>query len=131
MDESSGRFLDLVGGDYFDLTRREGTKARCSVTLTGKAGDSGQRRDRLPHGGGTGVRAALSGDHRRGRDGAGELEAAEVGSAYNIQPDSLMAQMYVSLTGLESYKNSQGREHRQGEPGLYTRLKMIIFITCI
>ena len=38
VDESSGRFLDLVGGDYFDLTRREGTKARCSVTLTGKAG---------------------------------------------------------------------------------------------
>ena len=33
VDESSGRFLDLVGGDYFDLTRREGTKARCSVTL--------------------------------------------------------------------------------------------------
>ena len=38
VDESSGRFLDLVGRDYHNLTRREGTKARCGVTLTGKAG---------------------------------------------------------------------------------------------
>ena len=38
VDESSGPFLDLVGRDYHNLQRRAGTKARCAVTLTGKAG---------------------------------------------------------------------------------------------
>ena len=89
VDESSGRFLDLVGGDYFDLTRREGTKARCSVTLTGKAGTVVNA--------GTvfltaeGLEFVLLSAVTIGAAGTalGELEAAEVGSAYNIQPDSL------------------------------------------
>ena len=38
IDESSGPFIDLVAQDYHNLTRRTGTKARCGVTLTGKAG---------------------------------------------------------------------------------------------
>lgn len=53
----------------------------------------------------------------------GELEAAEVGSAYNIQPDSL-TQMYVNLTGLERYENSQGEggTDRESDLALYTRI---------
>ena len=123
VDESSGRFLDLVGGDYFDLTRREGTKARCSVTLTGKAGTVVNA--------GTvfltaeGLEFVLLSAVTIGAAGTalGELEAAEVGSAYNIQPDSL-TQMYVNLTGLESYKNSQGEggTDRESDLALYTRI---------
>lgn len=123
VDESSGRFLDLVGGDYFDLTRREGTKARCSVTLTGKAGTVVNA--------GTvfltaeGLEFVLLSAVTIGAAGTavGELEAAEVGSAYNIQPDSL-TQMYVNLTGLESYENSQGEggTDRESDLALYTRI---------
>ena len=43
VDPSSGPFLDLVGRDYFNLTRREGTRARCSVTLTGTPGRQSRR----------------------------------------------------------------------------------------
>lgn len=123
VDESSGRFLDLVGGDYFDLTRREGTKARCSVTLTGKAGTVVNA--------GTvfltaeGLEFVLLSAVTIGAAGTalGELEAAEVGSAYNIQPDSL-TQMYVNLTGLERYENSQGEggTDRESDLALYTRI---------
>ena len=47
----------------------------------------------------------------------------EVGSAYNIQPDSL-TQMYVNLTGLERYENSQGEggTDRESDLALYTRI---------
>ena len=38
VDPTSGRFLDLVGGDYHNLVRREGTRATCSMDLFGKAG---------------------------------------------------------------------------------------------
>lgn len=38
IDPGSGPFIDLVAQDYHSLTRREGTKARCGIVLTGKAG---------------------------------------------------------------------------------------------
>lgn len=107
IDESSGPFIDLVGRDYHNLTRREGTKARCGVTLTGKAGTV------LPAGTvfltATGLQFILLYSVTIGSAGTavGELEAAEAGSAYNIGPGTL-ARMYVNVAGLEGYVNTQG-----------------------
>lgn len=123
VDESSGPFLDLVGRDYHNLQRRAGTKARCAVTLTGKAGTQ--------VGAGTvfltatglafWLRAAVS--IGAGGSAVGELEAAEAGSAYNIAPGSL-AKMYVNLPGLEGYVNTQGEggTDTESDAALYGRI---------
>ncbi len=107
IDESSGKFIDLVARDYHDLTRRAGTRARCTVTLTGKAGTA------IPAGTvfltGTGLQFLLLESVVIGSGGSavGGLEAAEVGSAYNIAPKTL-SRMYVNIPGLEGYVNGQG-----------------------
>lgn len=123
VDESSGRFLDLVGRDYHNLTRREGTRARCGVTLTGKAGTV------IPAGTvfltGTGLQLLLMEGVVLGSGGtaAGRLEAAEAGSAYNIAPGSLTG-MFVNLPGLEGYVNTQGEggTDRESDAALYARI---------
>ncbi len=107
VDESSGEFIDLVARDYHNLERREGTKTRCAVTLTGKPGTT------LSAGTvfltATGLQFILQSSVTIGAAGTavGELEAAEVGSAYNIAPGTL-SKMYVNVSGLESYVNTQG-----------------------
>lgn len=123
LDESSGPFIDLVAQDYHALTRREGTKARCGVTLTGKAGTV------VPAGTvfltATGLQFSLLSAVTIGSAGTavGELEAAEVGSAYNIAPGSL-SKMYVNLSGLEGYVNTQGEggTDTESDAALYGRV---------
>ena len=105
--EGSGPFLDRVAQDYHSLERRAGTKARCAVTLTGKAGTV------VPAGTvfltATGLQFLLLSAVTIGSAGTavGELEAAQAGSAYDIAPGSL-SRMYVNLPGLEGYVNTQG-----------------------
>ena len=123
VDESSGRFLDLVGQDYHNLTRRAGTKARCGVTFTGRAGTV------VPAGSvfltATGLQFVLLSAVTLGSAGTavGELEAAEEGSAYNIAPDSL-TRMYVNISGLEDYTNTQGEggTDQESDAALYNRI---------
>ena len=123
VDPSSGIFLDLVGRDYFNLTRREGTKARCSVTLTGTAGTTVNAGTAFLTA--TGLEFALLSAVTIGSGGSatGELEAAEVGSAYNIAPGTL-TQMYVNLPGLTGYENGQaeGGTDRESDEALYARI---------
>ena len=123
VDESSGGYIDLVGGQYYNITRREGTRAYCDMTFNGTPGLVIPQGTAFLTAGG--LAYSLLAAVTLGEDGAGEgrLEAAEVGSAYNIQPDSL-TQMYVNLTGLESYKNSQGEggTDRESDLALYTRI---------
>ena len=38
VDESSGGYIDLVGGQYYSITRREGTRAYCDMTFNGAPG---------------------------------------------------------------------------------------------
>ena len=38
VDESSGGYIDLVGGQYYSITRREGTRAYCDITFNGAPG---------------------------------------------------------------------------------------------
>lgn len=126
VDESSGRFLDLVGQDYHNLTRRTGTKARCGVTLTGKAGTL------VPAGTifltATGLQFVLQSSVTIGSAGTavGELEAAEEGSAYNIAPGTL-SKMYVNVSGLESYVNTQGEggTDTESDAALFGRIEEV------
>lgn len=123
VDPSSGVFLDLVGGDYFNLTRRAGTKARCSVTFTGAAGTVIRAGTRFLTG--TGLEFYLLSSVTIGSGGTavGELEAAEEGSAYNIAPGSL-SKMYVNLVGLDGFSNdqAQGGTDTESDEALYKRI---------
>lgn len=123
VDPSSGTFLDLVGGDYFNLTRRAGTKARCSVTFTGAAGTVIRAGTRFLTG--TGLEFSLLSAVTIGSGGSavGELEAAEEGSAYNIAPGSL-SKMYVNLVGLDGFVNdqAQGGTDTESDEALYQRI---------
>ena len=38
VDESSGGYIDLVGGQYYNITRREGTRAYCDISFSGTPG---------------------------------------------------------------------------------------------
>lgn len=123
VDESSGRFLDWVGRDYHNLTRRAGTKARCAVALTGTPGTP------IPAGTvfltASGLRFHLLDAVTLGQDGTavGQLEAAEVGEAYNIQPGAL-SHLWVNLPGLETYVNEQaaGGTDTESDKQLYQRI---------
>ena len=124
IDQSSGPFIDLVAQDYHNITRRAGTRARCAVTLTGRAGTV------VPAGTGfltaTGLQFTLLAAVTLGSAGAavGELEAAGEGSAYNIAPDTLTG-MYVNVPGLDSYVNTQGEggTDRESDAALCARVE--------
>lgn len=123
VDPTSGRFLDLVGRDYHNLTRREGTKASCSMDLFGTAGTV------VPAGTtfltATGLRFATVSAVTIGGDGRAvcQLEALEVGAAYNIQAGSITG-MWVNISGLSSYYNTQaaGGTDRESGQQLYERI---------
>ena len=106
IDETSGGYIDLVGGTYFNITRRPGTRAVCDITLTGDPGTV------IPQGAvfltATGLRFALEEAVTIPAEGtaAGRLEAAEEGAAYNILAGAITS-MYVNVPGLASYVNGE------------------------
>lgn len=123
VDPNSGRFLDLVGRDYHNLTRREGTKASCTMDLMGTAGTV------VPAGTifltATGLRFSVLRTVTIGADGRAtcQLEAVEVGSAYNILPGTITG-MWVNISGLTGYTNQEatgGTDRESGEQ-LYDRI---------
>ena len=106
VDETSGGFLDLVGRDYHNLARREGTRAKCAMELTGQPGTE------VPGGTvfltATGLRFATLDPVAIGADGQAvcQLEAQDVGAAYNIQAGAITS-MWVNISGLKSYRSAQ------------------------
>ena len=123
VDPTSGIFLDLVGRDYLQLSRRPGTRARCAVTFTGTPGTVLRAGTAFLTA--TGLELDLLASVTIGSDGSavGELEAAEVGSAYNIGPGSLV-KMYVNIPGLTAYSNQQadGGTDEESDESLYERI---------
>lgn len=123
IDPGSGPFIDLVARDYHSLTRREGTKARCGISLRGKAGTV------VPAGTvfltASGRQFVLLDPAAIPEDGAaaGTLEAAEEGAAYNVLPGAI-DRMLVNQPGLDSYINSQGEggTDRENDEALYLRV---------
>ena len=123
IDPGSGPFIDLVAQDYHSLQRREGTKARCNIVLTGKGGTvipvgtvfltaAGLQFSLLEA-----VAIPLSGS------AVGTLEAAQEGAAYNVPPGAI-DRMFVNLSGLDSYENTQGAggTDQESDEALYLRV---------
>ena len=123
IDPGSGPFIDLVAQDYHSLVRREGTKARCNIVLTGKGGTvipagtvfltaAGLQFSLLDA-----VVIPLSGS------AVGTLEAVQEGAAYNVPPGAI-DRMFVNLSGLDSYENTQGAggTDPESDEALYLRV---------
>lgn len=123
VDPNSGQFLDLVAGDYFNMTRRSGTVATCSMDLFGTPGTLIQR--------GTvfltaeGLRFATTAAVTIGADGRAvcTLQAAENGADYNIAAGALVS-MWINIPGLTSYYNTEATGGTDDETGeqLYERI---------
>lgn len=123
IDPGSGPFIDLVAQDYHSLVRREGTRARCNIVFTGKGGTvipagtvfltaAGLQFSLLET-----VAIPLSGS------AVGMLEAVQEGAAYNVPPGTV-DRMFVNLSGLDSYENTQGAggTDQESDESLYLRV---------
>lgn len=123
IDESSGGYIDLVGKTYFNLTRRTGTRAVCSVTLAGDVGTV------VPQGAvfltATGLRFGLAQTVTLPSSGTavGKLEAEAEGAAYNIGAGAITS-MYVNIPGLVSYENgvASGGTDQESDAALLQRI---------
>ena len=124
VDEYSGPYIDLVGSTYFNITRRPGTRARCSITLNGDAGTT------LPAGTvfltRSGLEFLLVEDVTISQTGKGTgiLEAAETGAAYNVGEGEIN-RMYINAVGLSSYTNgeAQGGTDTESDAALLARIR--------
>lgn len=103
-DETSGPYLDQLGSTYFNITRRPGTKATAKVTFTGKVGLTIPAGTSFLTADGLEFRLVETVTLPFGGTAAGRVEAAEVGTAYNIGAGQLV-RMYINLSGLTSYTN--------------------------
>lgn len=123
VDETCGGYLELVGQDYFNLTRRAGTKARCAVSFTGSPGLAVPAETAFLTAGGLIFRLTTDVRLDAVGAGAGTLEAEDVGEAYNIGPGALTG-MWINLPGLESYVNQQasGGTDEETDQQLYARI---------
>lgn len=124
VDETSGPYIDLVGETYFNITRKAGTKAQCSVTLGGTPGTV------ISQGTVFLTASGLEFVSLEGvtipEDGTVEttLQAGAVGSAYNI-PAAQLIKMYVNIAGLTSYVNEEatGGTDQESDAQLVRRIQ--------
>ena len=101
VDEDSGAYIDLVGAQYYNITRRAGTRAYCDVRFTGEAGLVIGQGTRFLTAGGLGYALLEQVTLNSAGSGTGRLEAEAVGSGYNVDAGSV-SRMYVNLPGLAS-----------------------------
>ena len=102
VDEGSGAYIDLVGAQYYNITRRAGTRAYCDVRFTGEAGLVIGQGTRFLTAGGLGYALLEQVTLDSAGAGTGRLEAETVGSGYNVDAGSV-SRMYVNLPGLASF----------------------------
>lgn len=121
-DESAGGYLDLEGAKY-GITRKPGTRARCTMTLTGTAGST------IPAG--TvfltleGLEFALLEDVLlTGGSDTGTAEATEIGSAYNVEGGAI-TRMVTTMTALSAWTNASatGGTDQESDAALYERIR--------
>ena len=124
VDESSGGYIDLVGGQYYSITRREGTRAYCDISFSGTPGLVIPKGTAFLTAGGLSyalMAAVALGPEGTGR---GRLEAAEAGSAYNVEAGAI-DRMYVNLTGLTGYQSeaAAGGTDAESDAALLARIR--------
>lgn len=124
VDESSGGYIDLVGRQYYNITRRSGTRAYCDITFTGTPGLTIPAGTAFLTAGGLSfalMTQVVLGD---AGTGFGRLEAAQVGSAYNVEAGTVN-RMYVNLPGLTGYTNeaAEGGTDEESDAALLARIQ--------
>lgn len=124
LDESSGPFIELVGEQYWGITRRPGTRAYCTINFSGTPGYT------VPAGTqfltAQGLSFSLVADEELDNHGigSGQLEADQVGSAYNVAAGAIV-RMYVNLPGLNTYTSraAQGGTDPETDQALLERIR--------
>lgn len=122
-DADSGGVLDLMG-DRYGLVRKEGTKARATITLSGTAGAT------IPAG-----TSFLTADGReyiltasvtipQSGQGEGALEAAEVGDGYNADAGDIL-RVYANVEGLKGFScaDATGGVDEESDADYYARIE--------
>ena len=124
VDESSGGYIDLVGRQYYDITRRAGTTASCAISFVGTPGLVVPQGTAFLTGGGLSFSLAAAVTLGAEGTGSGRLEADAVGSAYNVEAGAV-DRMYVNLAGLTSYTNgaASGGTDPESDAALLARIQ--------
>lgn len=123
-DESSGGYIDLVGKQYYNITRRGGTRAYCDISFTGAAGLVIPQGTAFLTAGGLSFSLMAQVTLGSGGTGTGRLEAAEVGAVYNVEAGAI-DRMYVNLAGLTAYQNQEasGGTDPESDAALLARIQ--------
>ena len=123
-DESSGGYIDLVGKQYFHITRRAGTKAYCDISFTGSAGLVIPQGTVFLTSGGLSFSLTAQVQLGSAGTGSGRLEAAETGAVYNVDAGAI-DRMYVNIAGLTSYHNgaASGGTDTESDAALLSRIQ--------
>lgn len=104
VDETSGEYIDKRCADY-GITRKPGTKAKVTMTLTGTDGVI------IPKGKvfltESGLEFITMAEVTLSGETTVEAEAAEVGERYNVEADTITRQ-FSSTYGLSTFTNSAG-----------------------
>lgn len=124
VDEGSGGYIDLVGAQYFNLTRRPGTRAYCSISFTGTPGLAIPQGTAFLTAGGLGFSLLAAVTLGAAGTGEGRLEADQEGSAYNVEAGAVN-RMYVNLPGLTGFSNgaASGGTDRESDAALLSRIR--------
>lgn len=124
VDAASGGYIDLVGRQYYNITRRPGTRAACSVQLTGSAGMDVPSGTAFLTAGGLAFTLTEGVTLDESGAGTGRLEAADIGSAYNVEAGAI-TRMYVNLPGLTAYHNEEaaGGTDEESDAALLARIQ--------
>lgn len=124
VDESSGGYIDLVGQQYYNITRRSGTRAYCDISFTGTPGLTIPAGTAFLTAGGLSFALMAQVVLGEAGTGSGRLEAAQVGSAYNVEAGTVN-RMYVNLPGLTGYRNeaAEGGTDEESDAALLARIR--------
>ena len=124
VDESSGGYIDLVGQQYYNITRRSGTRAYCDISFTGTPGLTIPAGTAFLTAGGLSFALMAQVVLGEAGTGSGRLEAAQVGSAYNVEAGTVN-RMYVNLPGLTGYRNeaAEGGTDEESDAALLARIQ--------
>lgn len=123
-DESSGGYIDLVGQQYFNITRRAGTRAYCGISFTGTAGLVIPQGTAFLTAGGLSYTLMEQVTLDSAGSGQGRLEASAVGAVYNVDAGAI-DRMYINLAGLTSYTNgaAAGGTDPESDGALLSRIR--------
>lgn len=124
VDESSGGYIDLVGQQYYNITRRSGTRAYCDISFAGTPGLTIPAGTAFLTAGGLSFALMAQVVLGEAGTGSGRLEAAQVGSAYNVEAGTVN-RMYVNLPGLTGYRNeaAEGGTDEESDAALLARIR--------